>query len=878
MSNVGAVWCFNAERWFFFWMQGFLLLKLQNPDKKTLRESSNLMAADSQVQAMAGLKFDGKFPATEVSMEEDDEGLAQGGDKVRKIEVSGGNISLVVDFSASLTGNNVFESNGSSCQNENLVKENGCRDDQSQEFLVGNLVWAMTKSKKWWPGEVVDFKADAKESFMVRYLGQSQLVSWCAASKLKPFKESFEKVVDQRNDMSFFIAVEKAMTLLGNSLKLEMTCSCIAEGNGIMSAQNGKPWKKKPLILREFSVGRLEPKEFVTELKNLAKCVSNPGILEMTVMQSRLLAFYSFIGHKQIPVDQLHQNEGRKSFTATMKPSQFIGSPSIVAGSSRYRFRKQWFRKFVSEVDNVSAKDDLINKSPSDLISKLKLLAVDHKCSEETENIGLFEWFFSKFRISVFHDENAYKMQLANMAGLKDLMLAKDANPTTQQKTSKSKKLGKSMIEPFSGVSVVDTEQKTFESQKSEKSKIELFSGVSVADAEQKPFLSKKSEKSNIETLNGVSTSDNDQKASKPKKSGKTRIKHIIGHSDFSNSVANEPSVKDFQEKSSVQSPHGKASRTDTLSRPAATLVPDLNSGGNALASAEFDHLQRPESLIPHNVLTQEKETPRPMMLNFQVAAPCSTYGILGTGFVSSQPAWERNFTSADLFTNFTTSGRKKRGRKRKNAEELPTVTHNTSGIPDLNGITTEPALVMPQVEPTQSRRRRKKEESPNGLTRGITILFLKFSCQVSMPSRDDLTSTFSAFGPLDASETHVSEEFSGAQVAFVSSGDAIEAVKSLEKANPFGETLVNFRLQQKLITVQRNIAPQMPVISHVRPVPQLNNTPTSVDSMRQNLMMMTAMLEKSGDSLSRETKAKLKSEITGLLEKVSSMPSSSSS
>ncbi|KAG2293114.1 hypothetical protein Bca52824_039783, partial [Brassica carinata] len=52
----------------------------------------------------------------------------------------------------------------------------------------------------------------------------------------------------------------------------------------------------------------------------------------------------------------------------------------------------------------------------------MELLAVDYKWSEETYSMSLFEWFFSKFRISVFHDENAYKMQLANMAGLKDLM------------------------------------------------------------------------------------------------------------------------------------------------------------------------------------------------------------------------------------------------------------------------------------------------------------------------------------------------------------------------------------------------------------------------------------------------------------------------
>ncbi|CAH8357566.1 unnamed protein product [Eruca vesicaria subsp. sativa] len=763
--------------------------------EKTLRESNPVA---SQV------------PVTEVSMEE-----------VRKIDVSGGNISLIVDFSGSLTGSsssdNVFESNGS--------------------CLVGNLVWAVNKSKKWWPGEVVGFKADAKESCMVRYLGgQSQPVTWCAPSMLKPFKESFEEIVNQREEVSFFVAVEKAMTLLGNSLKLEMTCSCIAERrNGVIMP---KPPLPLPLILREFSVDGMEPREFVAQLKNLAECVSSGGILELTVMQSRLSAFYSFCGHKQIPMDQLH-GEVRTSFSAAkMKDCEFVGSPSVVAGSSRRRFRREWFRKFVSDVDNASARDHLANTSPSDLVSKLKLLAVDHnKCSEETENMGLFEWFFSKFRISVFHDEKAYKMQLA---GLKGLMVAKDANPGTEQKTSKSKKLGKSMIEPSSGVSVADTAQNTSES-----------------------------EESHIETLNVVSTPDNEQKSSKPKKSALKKTKHTIGHSDLSASVANE-------KQSSVQSLHGKACMVDTPSRPAATFVLDLNSGDNPLASAEFDHLQKRETLIPPKVLPQKEETPRTIMLNFQETAQCTNYGISGTGFASSQPASERNFTSSDLFTNVTSLEKKKRGRKRKIAQELPLVAHTTNAIPDLNGIATDPASVQPQAEPT--KRRRKKEELSNGLTRGITILLFKFSSRVSMPSRDDLTSTFSAFGPLDASETHVSEELSGAQVAFVSSDDAIEAVKSLEKANPFGETLVSFSLQQKLISVQRNIAPRMPVISQVSPSPKLNNIPTSVDSMKQNLLKMTAMLEKSGDRLSRDTKAKLKSDVTELLEKVSSMPSSSSS
>ncbi|XP_010550678.1 PREDICTED: serine/threonine-protein kinase ATM [Tarenaya hassleriana] len=875
-------------------------MKQHDPDAKTLEETSGSseffsfsqesdgMASDFEVHApesTGGLGLDcvgpteaidsnagdiggavENFPANEGSKEENEGLLSRDDDTVRKIQVSGENLSLVVDFSGSLTvlsRQNGFDSSGSSLT-ANVKKENG-EGDEHLGFVVGDIVWVLTKYQTCWPGEVVDFRAGEKESLLVRYFDQSHVSLWLAPSRLRPFNQNIEYMLKQGKGKSFTRAVEKVVALLGDSLKFEMTCPCIRK-------EHDESRKLKSSSLSEFSVDRMEPEEFVARLKNLAKCSSVSGILELTVMQSRLSVFYSFNGHKQIPVDQLCEDdagkrcpvpakqkakkkiqegavkrkmpadkskdlssiqgmgtqvsglgnnvgdidienqsssvsrnrkrskylsypfvgskatEGEKAMEST---NQFIGSSSTVTGSIRKRFQREWFRKFMSEEGNASVRAELAGVSLSDLISELRLLAINYRYSKETDHFGLTEWFFSKFRMSMFHDEHIYEKQFKN-----DMILAKETTPDAGQDISKTECLAKSNIRPDNGLS---------------------------------------------------------------------DVKSVPGTDGFCPSYS--------QEGISVQTLSEKSPEADAPSRP-ATLVPELNNGSTTLNFVEPGHSQGPNISVLPEVSKLGGET-RPMMLNFQVTGPCSTDNISGAGFVFVQPVSgiDLNLSKTDLSTHFTDPGQTKRKRKRKRKEEPPLATTETAtGIPDLNGLAPDATSPLPQEKPVQRRRRRKKEELSNGETKGTTILVMKFISGDSLPSKDDLTSKFAGFGPLDATETHVSTDSGSAQVAFMSSGDAIEAVKSLEKTNPFGETLTSFRLQQKPAATCKKVAPRMPVIS-VSSGSRPREPPMSVEMIRQNLMMMTSMLERSGDSLSEEMRVKLRREITGLLEKVSSMP-----
>ncbi|XP_057951732.1 uncharacterized protein LOC131146273 [Malania oleifera] len=263
----------------------------------------------------------------EVGREEDDASSLKLVDSAQKLEVFGDGISLVVEVygpPAGLVPNDEAKCLGLMAE-ENEAKECGKEEmeevpgNQECKFSVGDIVWIKTKTDSWWPAKIYDplnapkysVVHPDKDRFLVGYFGNGNF-AWSRPFQLKPFNEDFIQLSKQSNSKNFVAAVEKAVNEIGRRVKVEMTCACILKGSQAAHAGElaGTAEIKGAISAPERKHGELfvtqfEPANFLVRLKFFAQAVSMPTMLELSVVQSHLSAFYSAQGHSQLPIHLL---------------------------------------------------------------------------------------------------------------------------------------------------------------------------------------------------------------------------------------------------------------------------------------------------------------------------------------------------------------------------------------------------------------------------------------------------------------------------------------------------------------------------------------------------------------------------------------------
>lgn len=300
----------------------------------------------------------------------------------------------------------------------------------TDKFRVGDLVWVLTKTKTWWPGQILDPsllpnippKLDKNATLLVNYIGNNPMV-WCSPNNLKPFMENFNDMSSQGKSKVFLSAVQKAVDIYENSAVKEETF----------------PLNEK--VLYEF-----EPVNFLNLVKALAWGDTNSGILELAKVKNQLSAFYRSLGHRQLPMNQLHETTDgnkRSAKRGKNKNLEAINSDnkdplgfSEVKSEKAFESRERKKSKYLSypyidmpDTNDVAVSMSLVSPekrcyitpkltyepkaaitqgdldTPSvDLLSKLRISALDCDNPSEKRDFDLIDRFFYGFRKWTFHD------------------------------------------------------------------------------------------------------------------------------------------------------------------------------------------------------------------------------------------------------------------------------------------------------------------------------------------------------------------------------------------------------------------------------------------------------------------------------------------
>lgn len=860
-------------------------------------------------------------------------------DSVKKIESPYNGISLVVEVTGPAAGhmegnlgkanylNSIESKKSTSLKSEveegtinlNLLTEES-RDfspniGELTIFSLGDFVWVETKIQPyWWPGRIYpsdvsndDKKESNKNTFLVSLFGVEK-GHFCSPTQLRPFNENFQVFSNQTKSKSFLQAVEKALNEIGREVRLDMTCSCF-----LKQTLNGKRMAGKP-----FPLTRFESENFLSDIKNLARDISMPNMLEFTVIMSRLSAYYHSLGRLGLRMDQLKETSDFEGSSRDVIMNKNNNSHSETANSNLGEEKKSGESEYLSEHgNNPEQKSRTRRKKRSEINGGNEAEGKTEKGFESRERKKSKYLSYPYINLSLGHkssvasgeEEREKEKESKFLNEVNDTNKVAEMSNDSPSNVNKSDKKKKGANKSGPGVIsaklnekniVVETtvpqviselkiaaldclypeESSHFCSTESfvslfrrfvynYKSSYELYSKKkgSPKDSQKVKKLSPASEPE-LKKKTKKKKSINSELTGPPLSEGKLgepegyKCNNTEAHSYVKLNVENGVLCpKDGQLLSSfVRKPERKKRKKKEVASVGmqnitATGLPDLN-GNNSVAGA---HLLGHISEIP------------------DLNGNGTEIGVISFGPQEMDSLTEEGQHEPKRKIGSLKEKGKPEPKKRKRKEK-PTPA-NAKGIPDLNGNNAEPSSASGQ--PKKRRRKGVAAEKPE-----ITVinhnkgtgLLLTFASDFPLPSKEDLASKFSGFGSLNESETRVFTESPTVQIAFLKDSDAVDALRSLEISNPFGPGLVNCRLCNVSLAT---VALPMEVIQTPAKAFGLSPCRREVPSLgliRQNLEMMTLMLEKSGNNLSPDIRNKLEGEIKGLLKKVSTIVGESSS